>query len=714
MVAETSTDLESVQNNHHRYRPEIDGLRAVAVLAVLINHLNPAWLTGGYLGVDLFFVISGAVVTGSLVARPAPTPGRLLMGFYARRFRRLLPALTLNIVVVAVLFAALANPGDAAFKPSMRTGLSALFGISNLYLLRQGSNYFATDNHYNPFLHTWSLGVEEQFYLIWPIVLLLCGLGRSSARAVRWRLGWLTAILSAASLLYLALLQARGQNDASFFLMPARFWELAAGALAWLYLSRRPQQPTRAAPAWSAPALLVLLLSLMFTPESWRVAATVACVACSVGLLILLRAETGPGRWLAKPGPLAIGLSSYSLYLWHWPVIVLAHWSVGLNRFTLLPIVLLIGVLTWLSYQLECRFRSAGKQGQAHAGRALLLYPALVLFSAAALALLQGPARSRLFLGERRHLAIDTANSRGIPGTTLDTVHCFQEPIAPLGDGSQDDPCLLRRHPGQPTLFFEGDSHTEMLIPLAEALIDRASFNVAFFSRGGCPLPWFSPWAKNSHQLDRYQLCEEHSRRRLQSRLQDIQPGDQLVLVSNLPGYLLDADPKLRAQSLASYAKAVKELAAELRTRQAGLIISGPLPSFMTRQKVAVPISLCQPEWYRPSHQLPPGCAPTFVSRANLLAHLRPLDELLASLERDVANLHVFRPFSHICPTDQRQCSSHLGEKMLFTDSNHLSREGVRVIEQPFLRFLNQLGLNQPGLMRPVSRSSANPAASSP
>jgi peptidoglycan/LPS O-acetylase OafA/YrhL len=149
---------------------------------------------------------------------------------------------------------------------------------------------------------------------------------------------------------YLAVLQARGQSDASFFLMPARFWELAAGALVWLYLSRRPQQPTRAAPAWCASALLALLVILMFTPESWRVAATLVCVACSVGLLILLRSETGPGRWLSKPGPLAIGLSSYLLYLWHWPVIVLAGWSVGINRLTLLPILLLIGLLTWLSY----------------------------------------------------------------------------------------------------------------------------------------------------------------------------------------------------------------------------------------------------------------------------------------------------------------------------------------------------------------------------
>jgi peptidoglycan/LPS O-acetylase OafA/YrhL len=710
MEAATSTDLETSQNNNHRYRPEIDGLRAVAVVAVLINHLNPALLSGGYLGVDLFFVISGAVVTGSLISRPPAAPRRILMGFYARRFRRLLPALTINILVVAVLFAALANPVDAAFKSSMRTGIAALFGVSNIYLQRQGSDYFATDNHYNPFLHTWSLGVEEQFYLVWPIVLLLCGLGRSSPRAVGWRLGWLTALLSAGSLVYLAVLQARGQNDASFFLMPARFWELAAGALVWLYLSRRPQLPTRAAPAWCASALLALLVILMFTPESWRVAATLVCVACSVGLLILLRSETGPGRWLSKPGPLAIGLSSYSLYLWHWPVIVLAGWSVGVNRLTLLPILLLIGLLTWLSYQLECRFRPAGTKGQPQLVRALIRYPALVLVSAGGLALLSGPALGSLFLGDRRHLAIDTANSRGIPGTTLDTRHCFREPIAPLGARNEDEPCTLTRHPGQPTLYFEGDSHTEVLIPMAEALIGRGSLNVAFFSRGGCPIPWFTPWAQNRHNMERYKLCKAHSLQRLEGRLEDVRPGDQLVLSSKLPGYLLDANPKVQAQSMASYASAIRNLASELQKRGAGLIITGPLPTFKNRPEISVPMSLCQREWYRPFRELPPGCAPTFVSRADQVERLIPLQELLLSLEKEISNLHVFQPFSLLCPDDDRQCSTHRGVRMLFVDSNHLSREGLKLLEEPFLNFLNQR------VLKPTAQHGASigPATGSP
>jgi hypothetical protein len=229
---------------------------------------------------------------------------------------------------------------------------------------------------------------------------------------------------------------------------------------------------------------------------------------------------------------------------------------------------------------------------------------------------------------------------------------------------------------------------------MAEALIGRGSLNVAFFSRGGCPIPWFTPWAKQRHNLERYKLCKEHSLQRLAGRLEDVRPGDQLVLSSKLPGYLLDANPKVQAQSMASYASAIRNLARELQKRGAGLIITGPLPTFKNRPAISVPMSLCQREWYRPFRELPPGCAPTFVSRADQVERLSPLQALLLSLEKEISNLHVFQPFPLLCPPADRQCSTHRGERMLFVDSNHLSREGLKVLEEPFLNFLNQRVFN--------------------
>jgi len=141
------------------YRPEIDGLRALAVIAVIIDHFNKALLPSGYLGVDIFFVISGYVISSSLYNSSAKSFGDFITGFYSRRLKRLVPALVVCILATGILIC-LFDPNPRA---SLRTGELALFGLSNIYLLRQATDYFGASAQLNAFTHTWSLGVEEQF-----------------------------------------------------------------------------------------------------------------------------------------------------------------------------------------------------------------------------------------------------------------------------------------------------------------------------------------------------------------------------------------------------------------------------------------------------------------------------------------------------------------------------------------------------------------------
>jgi len=673
----------------HQYRPEIDGLRAVAVVAVLINHLNPGWLPGGYLGVDLFFVISGYVVTGSLLGRQSSGARSFLLDFYRRRFRRLLPALIVTVLVVAVVFAALVSPGDGAVTPSLRSGIAALFGLSNLYFMRQGNDYFGADTHYNPFLHTWSLGVEEQFYLFWPWVLLLCGCGRSSLVKVTRRLGWWASVLSIASFLLLFWLHGHGGESAAFFLMPTRFWELAAGVLGLLWRgSLRPTLPSFFKSSWLSSLLLVSLVGVFFIPENVRLTATILCVVITTALLVLLAAERGPGLWLSKPLPLAIGIRSYSLYLWHWPVIVLARWSVGLQPITMLPVLALIALLTWLSYRLERHFRRPLADGRKGATEFLVGYPLLSLGAVAVISLLLGPARGLVFLGDRSRIGIDMANSRLIPGTSINTVNCFRDPTAPLVSENDEAACRAQPNYGRPTLYFEGDSHAESLIPMGEAILKSGLFNVGFFARGGCPVPSLPLDTNAVDRSQRYRLCAPDTLGRLERRIETMKPGDQLVLVSNLQAHFLSQDGSLRLDVSESHRKSIQELARRLDARGAGLILFAPHPNFTGRASLAVPPSLCLKEWYRPFVKFQPGCAPDLVHRDTFIQRLALIESYLRRLEGSISNMRVFHPFSIVCPPQLTACSTHRGDVLLMMDSNHLSREGVRLLEQPFLDFL--------------------------
>jgi len=151
------------------YRPEIDGLRALAVLAVLVNHIHTRLLPGGFLGVDVFFVISGYVITSSLAHREQATFSSFILSFYERRFKRLIPALLACILISSLLYSLFVQIPSTSFWP----GLAAVFGFSNIQLYTSQTDYFASATELNLFLHTWSLGVEEQFYFLYPLIFWL-------------------------------------------------------------------------------------------------------------------------------------------------------------------------------------------------------------------------------------------------------------------------------------------------------------------------------------------------------------------------------------------------------------------------------------------------------------------------------------------------------------------------------------------------------------
>ena len=297
-----------------KYRPEIDGLRAFAVVAVIINHFNKDLLPNGYLGVDIFFVISGYVITSSLAGRESKNFLDFLSGFYERRIKRLVPALLVFVLITSVLICLFnPEPGDA-----LKTGATSLFGFSNLRLLKKSTDYFAQSTELNPFTHTWSLGVEEQFYLLFPLLIWFSGFGQQTAKGARNLLLWVGALTVASLIGFICLYQVN--QPAAYFLMPTRFWEMAAGCLLFVGFMKqaRIEQVLEQVP----PLLVVAaIVGVMYLPVAAAVPATIGIVVLSAVLIGCLKKGTTAYQFFTLDKVVYIGLISYSLYLWHWTVL---------------------------------------------------------------------------------------------------------------------------------------------------------------------------------------------------------------------------------------------------------------------------------------------------------------------------------------------------------------------------------------------------------
>ncbi|MBF8795117.1 acyltransferase [Pseudomonas monteilii] len=319
-------------------RLDIQGLRAVAVLAVLLYHANGSWLKAGYVGVDVFFVISGFIITVLLTERSGKVD---LATFYVSRVKRIVPAYFTMLAVVAMLSAVLFVPADFAFFfDSLKS--SAWFA-SNHYFADFGS-YFAPRVDELPLLHTWSLAIEMQFYLFFPIMVICL--------PARWRLPAF-ALLTTVAFAWVGYRAFGGQREEMYFSLLARMPEFMVGAVVALLMRRRELSQILASTLGIAGALLLgwalLAIEKQQFPGFW------AIVPC-VGAGMVIAARRGPVSTLLAASPMVwLGGISYSLYLWHWPVLALIRYYTGqyeLTIFWLLFFVIASVALAWLSFRL--------------------------------------------------------------------------------------------------------------------------------------------------------------------------------------------------------------------------------------------------------------------------------------------------------------------------------------------------------------------------
>ena len=346
------------------FRGDIDGLRAIAIVMVVAFHAGVPGLRGGFTGVDVFFVISGYLITRNLVREIDQSRRVSLARFWARRVRRLVPALAL--VIVVTLIAARFVLSYSARRDASNHGLSAALYLSNMTFARQSVDYFAAAVDTSPFLHTWSLGVEEQFYVLWPLLIavavwVVVHVARSDATTATRRHAMVAVFgLVFAASMALNVVLSRRQSPYTFFSLPTRAWEFAAAGLVAALPPPRLLRNAAARGAVAVGGIALVFVAALSVNKSSSYPGLIALVPVAGTLLLILSGETWQGTVPRAPlskllasGPMQwLGRVSYSWYLWHWPAIALL--TAGLGRQSV-PLNVAVALATlpvaWLVYR---------------------------------------------------------------------------------------------------------------------------------------------------------------------------------------------------------------------------------------------------------------------------------------------------------------------------------------------------------------------------
>jgi peptidoglycan/LPS O-acetylase OafA/YrhL len=343
---------------HHQYFPHIDGLRALAILPVVLYHLFPQLCPGGFAGVDVFFVISGYLITGGIVADL--NNGQFSIGdFYVRRIKRILPAYFAIIVFVLICFPLIYS--FSQYSSICKTAIYSAFYSANIYF-EHVISYFDIDASQNPLLHLWSLGVEEQFYLVVPVFILSLWTVRN--RLILQSLIFLF-LLSFISSLWLI---SKGHSQFAFFMLPSRAWELLAGGIVSQIGLKRYQH---ARPAWQsliswAGLALVLAPYALFNAQTPFPGMAAAPSVLGASLIILYGTQNGLNQLLSSKPAVWVGKISYSLYLWHWPIFVLLG-STGSFKRAVAGIIATLLATLFSYYFIELPIRRRKSFGKRHA-----------------------------------------------------------------------------------------------------------------------------------------------------------------------------------------------------------------------------------------------------------------------------------------------------------------------------------------------------------
>ncbi len=534
VMSTTASPMTRVSSVGLVFRMDIAGLRAVAVGVVVLFHAGVPWLPGGYVGVDVFFVISGFLMTALLMKEIDQTGRVRLLAFYARRIRRLLPAAA--VVLVATIVAAKVLLTPLELPDIAKAGAATALYMVNIWLAVTGTDYLASEAQ-SPLQHYWSLAVEEQFYLVWPLFLLLACALRYRRRVSVARSVTVLCVIS----LVLCVWMTSVSQPWAFFSLPTRAWELGAGGLVALTTHRLHRIPTTWAHAISWAGLLVIAITAATYTRGPAFPGWAALAPVAGAMAILVGGSSGAAGGASRVLRLAFmqrgGELSYSLYLWHWPVFVLPVAAFGeLGGWTRAGLVVVTVALAWATYTLveNPMRRSARLRNGLRLSYTLGATLTTVAVATAALAgvppklvtdVWVEPLTSvRLAEGVVGAAGVVPANVAPALNRVTDDIPVIYDRVCHVSYTATTSPgCVFGVRDAPRSMVLMGDSHAAQWFPALERTAIEDGWRLTNFTKSACPP--FDVAVRNLKLGRAYQECGQwraHAVARIQAERPDI------------------------------------------------------------------------------------------------------------------------------------------------------------------------------------------------
>ncbi|CAN5670632.1 SGNH hydrolase domain-containing protein [soil metagenome] len=492
-----------------KFRPDIEGIRAFAVLSVVLYHAGLG-VRGGFVGVDVFFVISGFLITRQLTSSVGRAGLRALPGFYSRRIKRLLPA-SATVVIATVIAARIWAP-PTQLQSITVDGLYTTFYGLNYRLAIEGTQYLHQNDAVSPLQHFWSLGVEEQFYVVWPILIIAVGF---TGRRIRGPLLAVSLLALVAFSFHWSVVMTAGNSSWAYFSLQTRAWELAVGALVAISADQLARMPGRLAGLLGWTGLAAMIASAFVLSDATPYPGSAAAIPVGATALIIAAgcgARRGVERVLSEPFLQCVGRLSYSFYLWHWPMLIIAPMALG-HALTLpqrIAVVVLSVVVALLSFFIieEPGRRLAFGTAQWLLGglvisASIVAVGALILTNmpslqgrGAAVTLASGTASTApAFLAEVKQNVAAGLNTTAAPSNlTPDPLHAGGDTPDASKNGChldflviQQGNCVFGDLKATRTAVLFGDSHMEQWEPAFSLAGRQQHWKIVNWTKSACP-----------------------------------------------------------------------------------------------------------------------------------------------------------------------------------------------------------------------------------